>query len=93
MLRLAGISLTLPHPAIIDFHLFGWIWLRARRVHLLLVLATAFCWLVPGIWFGIGYCPVPDWQGKAQLGEQNLPSSFIIGDLGKLTRHLFAEDC
>jgi hypothetical protein len=32
-----------------------------------------------GIWYGIGYCPVTDWQWqiKNKLGEQDLPSSFI----------------
>jgi hypothetical protein len=35
--------------------------------------------LLLGIWFGLGYCPVTDWQWdvKTKLGETNLPNSFI----------------
>jgi len=50
-----------------------------RIVHLLTVAATAFSWFVLGIWFGWGYCPITHWQWnvKKQLGETNLPNSFI----------------
>jgi hypothetical protein len=79
VLRLADISLTVLHLVVIGFNLFGWIWPRTRRAHLIVVAATAFCWLVPGIRFGIGYCPITDWQWqvKAKLGEHHLPPSFI----------------
>ena len=32
-----------------------------------------------GIWFGIGYCPITEWQWqvKERLGESHLPASFI----------------
>ncbi|GAB3217835.1 hypothetical protein GCM10027454_02790 [Algoriphagus aestuariicola] len=40
---------------------------------------TAASWLGLGIWFGIGYCPLTDWQWqvKSKLGETDLPNSFI----------------
>jgi len=40
---------------------------------------TLSCWLILGIWYGLGYCPVTDWQWqiKEKLGEHNLPNSFI----------------
>ncbi|MBS1525637.1 MAG: DUF2784 domain-containing protein [Bacteroidetes bacterium] len=78
-LRLADILLTLLHLAIISFNLFGWIWKRTRRLHLVCVLLTAACWFILGIWYGWGYCPVTDleWHIKEKLGEHNLPDSFI----------------
>lgn len=36
-------------------------------------------WLILGIWYGLGYCFLTDWhwQVKRQLGQMNLPNSFI----------------
>jgi len=78
-LRILDLLLTLLHFVIIGFNLLGWIWKRTRRLHLIVVCATAACWFVLGIWFGIGYCPITDWdwQIKQKLGEHNLPDSFI----------------
>ena len=77
LLRILDIFLTLFHLVIIGFNLFGWIW--KPKLHLILVLLTAGCWFILGIWFGWGYCPITDWewQIKEKLGEQNLPNSFI----------------
>ena len=76
-LRISDILLTLLHLAIIGFNLFGWIW--KPKLHLILVLLTAGCWFLLGIWYGWGYCPITDlqWRVKEKLGEQNLPNSFI----------------
>lgn len=32
-----------------------------------------------GIWYGIGYCPITDWQWevKEKLGERNIPENFV----------------
>ncbi|WP_342327439.1 DUF2784 domain-containing protein [Pedobacter sp. FW305-3-2-15-E-R2A2] len=70
---------TLVHLLIIGFNLFAWAFRSTRRLHLYGVAVTLACWLILGIWYGIGYCPVTDWQWqvKAQLGEQNLPNSFV----------------
>jgi hypothetical protein len=70
---------TLLHLVIIGFNLLGWIWPATRKLHFILVLLTAASWLLLGIWFGMGYCPITDWQWqvKAKLGETNLPVSFI----------------
>jgi hypothetical protein len=40
-----------------------------------------------GIRFGLGYCPVTDWQWqvKEQLGELDLPNSFIKYYADKIT--------
>ena len=78
-LRLLDLLLTLFHFAIISFNLFGWIWKPTRKAHLVCIAITAGCWFILGIWFGIGYCPITDWdwQIKEKLGEHNLPGSFI----------------
>jgi uncharacterized protein DUF2784 len=79
LLKFLDILLTLAHFSLIGFNLFGWIWPKTRKAHLITVTATAFSWFVLGIWFGWGYCPITDWQWKvkAKLGETNLPNSFI----------------
>jgi hypothetical protein len=86
-LRALDLLLTLLHFAIIGFNLFGWIWKRTRRAHFICIAVTAGCWFILGIWFGIGYCPVTDWQWqvKEKLGEHNLPNSFITYYGDKLT--------
>ena len=78
-LRILDLLLTLLHFVIIGFNLLGWIWKRTRKLHFIVVCATAACWFILGIWFGIGYCPITDWdwQIKEKLGEHNLPNSFI----------------
>jgi len=79
VLKFQDILLTLAHFVLIGFNLFGWIWKKTRKAHLITVTATAFSWFVLGIWFGWGYCPITDWQWKVKekLGETNLPNSFI----------------
>ncbi|MES2454200.1 MAG: DUF2784 domain-containing protein [Bacteroidota bacterium] len=78
-LQLLDFLFTAIHLVIIGFNLLGWIWRKTRRAHFVVICITAGCWLILGIWYGIGYCPVTDWQWqiKEQLGEQNLPGSFI----------------
>lgn len=70
---------TLLHLIIIGFNLLGWIWPSTRKLHLVIVALTLGCWLILGIWHGLGYCPITDWQWqiKEKLGEVNLPNSFI----------------
>jgi hypothetical protein len=87
MLRLLDIFLTFIHLIIIGFNLFGWIWPATRKMHFICVLATAASWLLLGLWFDVGYCPVTDWQWqvKVQLGEHDLPASFIKYYADKIT--------
>ena len=44
-----------------------------------LQILTLISWLGLGIFFGIGYCPLTDihWELKRELGENDLPASFI----------------
>ena len=85
-LQLLDYFYTIIHLLIIGANLFAWIWPKTRKIHLYIVSITLFCWLVLGIWYGIGYCPITDWQWqvKEKLGETNLPNSFVKYYLDKL---------
>ena len=86
-LQLLDFLLTIFHLLIIGFNLFGWISPKTRKLHFIFVLLTAACWLGLGYWYGIGYCPVTDWQWqvKGQLGEHDLPNSFIKYEVDKIS--------
>jgi hypothetical protein len=94
MLQAADILFTFVHIAIIAFNLFGWIWPSTRKAHLICILATAASWFILGIWFGIGYCPITDWQWqvKERLGETNLPGSFVKYVFDNMTGRSFSVD-
>jgi hypothetical protein len=79
MLRILDIFLTLFHLAIVGFNLFGWIPKRTRKANFILIVLTAASWFLLGIWYGMGYCPVTEWQWqvKEKLGETNIPNNFI----------------
>jgi hypothetical protein len=87
MLYALDIFFTVLHLTIIGFNLFGWIHPKTQKAHLITILLTAASWFLLGIWFGIGYCPITDWQWqvKEKLGETNLPDSFITYYANKLT--------
>ena len=71
--------LEFTHLFLIFFNLFGWVSKKTRPFHLITLLSTLFCWFVIGLWYGLGYCPLTDyhWQIKQEIGETNLPSSYI----------------
>jgi hypothetical protein len=79
MLQLLDALLTILHFVIVLFNLFGWIPVYTRRIHLISIILTAASWFLLGIWYGMGYCPITEWQWqiKEKLGEVNLPDSFI----------------
>lgn len=86
-LQLLDYFYTIIHLLIIGANLSLWIWPKTRKIHLYIVAITLFCWLILGIWYGIGYCPITDWQWqvKEKLGETNLPNSFVKYYLDKIT--------
>ena len=67
------------HTILIIFNLFGWIWKRTRKLNLISLSIVAFSWIILGIWYGIGYCPLTDlhWHIKFLTGETYLPYSYI----------------
>ncbi|MBC7745579.1 MAG: DUF2784 domain-containing protein [Flavobacterium sp.] len=87
MYNLLDLLFTFLHIALIGFNLLGWISPQTRKAHFICVELTAFSWFILGIFYGIGYCPLTDWQWqiKEQLGETNLPNSFIKYVTDKVT--------
>jgi len=88
--RLPDVLLTILHCLIIGFNLFGWIWKPLRRAHLVCIAITAASWFILGIWYGIGYCPVTDWQWHIKE-QHNLPASFITYYADKLSGKQIGE--
>lgn len=86
-LALLDVLLSILHLLIIGFNLFGWIFKATRRIHFWFTMLTLSCWTLLGIWFGLGYYPITDWQWKVKekLGEKNLPDSFIKYFVDKVT--------
>jgi len=68
------------HTVLIVFNLFGWIFIRTRKLHLITIALTLFSWIVLGIWKGFGYCFLTDWHYEIlrYLGKSNLPNSYIV---------------
>ena len=79
MYILLNLFFVLFHGALTLFNIFGWMWKQTRRLHLYTISITLLSWIGLGIFYGWGYCPCTDWhwQVKRQLGEQNLPASYI----------------
>lgn len=67
------------HTVLILFNLFGWLHPKTKKWHLLSLFVTLFSWIILGIWKGFGYCFLTDWHYQVlyQLGERNLPYSYI----------------
>lgn len=67
------------HSTLILFNLFGWIWKKMRKAHLITISLTLLSWGFLGIWYGWGYCPLTDWHWQVleKLGKTNLPNSYI----------------
>lgn len=86
-LALQDLLFSILHLLIIAFNLFGWAFKATRRLHFWFAMLTLGCWTLLGIWFGLGYCPITDWQWqlKEKMGEQQLPNSFIKYMLDHLT--------
>ncbi len=79
MLHAANLFFFTFHIALVCFNLFGWLWPRARQVHLICVGLTWASWIILGIWYGFGYCPLTDWHWQVlrKLGKTDLPASYL----------------
>ena len=66
------------HSTLMIFILLGWIWRRTRLANLIVILLTAFSWVVLGIWYGFGFCPSTEWhwQVREKLGYYDMPQSY-----------------
>ena len=79
MYHFLDILFYLLHLLLIGFNLSGWIWRSTRKLHLISLSLTLGSWVILGIWYGLGYCFLTDWQWdvKRRLGETDLPNSFV----------------
>ena len=75
------------HGSLVIFDLTGWAWRRTRRLHLITIGLTILSWFGLGIFYGWGYCPCTDWhwEVKREIGETNLPNSYVKYYVDKLT--------
>jgi hypothetical protein len=78
-LDFADYFFTIFHSVLILFNLFAWIWKPLRKWHLWTISLTFASWVILGIWYGWGYCPLTDWHWDIlrQKGVRNLPNSYI----------------
>ena len=75
------------HGCLVLFNLTGWVWKRTRRIHLITIGLTILSWFGLGVFYGWGYCPCTEWhwEVKLELGESNLPYSYVKYYIDKLT--------
>ncbi len=61
--------------------------------NLVTLFLTFLAWFGLGIFYGIGYCPLTDWHFRVlyNLGETNLPNSYLTYLIRRLTGYLPPE--
>ena len=86
-MKFLDIFFTIFHSCLVFFNLFGWIWKKTRRLNLICLLLTAGSWLILGIFYGWGYCPLTDWHFNIlrKLGYNDLPNSYLSFLFTRLT--------
>jgi len=86
-MKFLDIFFTVFHTSLVIFNLFGWIWKKTRRLNLICLLVTAGSWLILGIFYGFGYCPLTDWHFNIlrNLGYTDLPNSYLSFLFTRLT--------
>jgi hypothetical protein len=86
-MRFLDIFFTIFHSCLVLFNLFGWIWKKTRRLNLICLLLTAGSWVILGIFYGFGYCPLTDWHFNIlrKLGYTDLPNSYLSFLFTRLT--------
>jgi hypothetical protein len=86
--RALDIFFTGFHTCLVIFNLFGWIWKKSRRLNLFTLLLTAASWLILGIFYGLGFCPLTEWHFNIlkKLGYTDLPDSYLSFLFTRLTK-------
>jgi hypothetical protein len=87
MLRLIDIFFTVFHTSLVLFNLLGWIWKKTRLLNLICLLLTGSSWVILGLFYGFGYCPLTDWHFSVlnKLGYTSLPNSYLSFLFTRLT--------
>lgn len=87
-MKFLDIFFTVFHTSLVLFNLLGWIWKLTRRLNLICLLLTAGSWLILGIFYGFGYCPLTDWHFNVlkKLAYTDLPDSYLSFLFTRLTK-------
>jgi hypothetical protein len=69
----------LVHILVIVINSTFWMSFRTLKISQMTLLSTLVSWLGFGFFYGFGYCFLTDWhwQLKHQMGDVNLPPSYI----------------
>ena len=76
------------HSGLVLFMLFGLFFSKLIKFHFFFVIVIWISWLAIGSYYGvIGYCPLTEWhwQVLVEMGEVNLPPSYIEYVYTKIT--------
>lgn len=86
-LLLADYGFVILHTGLIVFNLTGWYWRYTKKLHLWTISLTFASWIILGIWYGWGYCPLTDWHWQVleKRGVSSLPSSYITYLIERVT--------
>ncbi len=86
-MKFLDLFFTIFHLCLVLFNLFGWIWKKTRCLNLICLLLTTGSWLILGIFYGWGYCPLTDWHFNIlrKLGYTDLPDSYLSFLFTRLT--------
>lgn len=78
-LKFFDIFLTFFHDAFSIWNCLAWIFPKLRFLHFITINLTFLSWIGLGYFYGWGYCFLTDYHYniKYQLGERNLPPSYI----------------
>jgi len=78
-LQIFDLFFELIHILLISFVILGAFFKKTRKFHLVALGLILFSWLGLGVYYGWGYCFLTDihWYIKDQLGQVNLPPSYI----------------
>ena len=87
-MKFLDIFFTVFHTCVVIFNLFGWVWRKTRLLNLICLLLTAASWLILGLFYGFGYCPLTDWHFNIlrKLGYTDLPDSYLSFLFTRLTK-------
>ena len=64
------------HSLFTLFNMFGWIWKKTRKIHLVTMLLTLASWFILGIWYGWGFCLCTDWHWQVREALKNPIESY-----------------
>ncbi len=86
-LLLADYGFVVFHSGLIIFNLTAWIWNYTKKWHLWAISLTFASWIILGIWYGWGYCPLTDWHWQIleKRGVSSLPNSYIAYLIQRVT--------